>query len=194
MRLHRQKNLSGRSTMPSIETRNLLLAAWRCASNPNQYKCRRVSRFATPFLKYLAFFGIHCKFLSLSMKKFCYPGFQPGATRGRGRCTEFRTVCTEDAWPVICEEMPGCRETRHPGIFTMCFYPVIPIIHFPGPAFPLCVYKARFHDVKQDTCHGLQQLCSICRGKTQSFRISPRSWPRWRKNANVINCYHSVTS
>ena len=34
-------------------------------------------RFATPFLKYLAFFGIQCKFLSFSMKKFCFPGFQP---------------------------------------------------------------------------------------------------------------------
>ena len=54
--------------------------------------------------------------------------------------------------------MPGCRETRHPGIFSMCFCLVVPIIRFPGPAFPLCVYKARFHDVKQETCHGLQQL------------------------------------
>ena len=47
---------------------------------------------------------------------------------------------------------------------------------------------------KQETRHGLQHPCSICRLKIQSFRISPRSWPRWRKNANVINCYHNVTS
>ena len=65
---------------------------------------------------------------------------------------------------------------------------------FSSPAFPLCVYKARFHDVKQETCHGLQHLCNICRMKMQSIWISPRSWPRWRKNANVINCYHNVTS
>ena len=30
----------------------------------------------------------------------------------------------------------------------MYFYLVVPIIHFPGPAFPLCVYKARLHDVE----------------------------------------------
>ena len=41
----------------------------------------------------------------------------------------------------------------------MCFYTTVPIIHFPSPAFPLCVYTVRLHDVKQEACHGLQRLC-----------------------------------
>ena len=39
-------------------------------------------------------------------------------------------------------------ETRHPGIFTMCFCQIVPIIHFHSPAFPLCVYRVRLHDVE----------------------------------------------
>ena len=105
-----------------------------------------------------------------------------GATGGRGNCTEYRTVYTEDAWPVICEEMPGCRETRHPGIFSMCFCLVVSIIRFPGPAFPPVRLQRSFARCrKQEACHGLQRLCSICMRKIQSFRISPRSWPRWQK-------------
>ena len=41
--------------------------------------------------------------------------------------------------------------------------------------------QSSFARWKQEACHGIQHLCSICRRKTESFRISPRSWPRWRK-------------
>ena len=103
----------------------------------------RVSRFATPFWR------------SGSSNRIEFGRFT-GLTGGRAYRTEYRT---EAAWSVICEEMPGCRETRHPGIFAMCFYPTVPIIHFPSPAFRLCVYTVRLHDVKQEACHGLQRLC-----------------------------------
>ena len=53
---------------------------------------------------------------------------------------------------------------------------------FPRSSFsPVRLQSSFARCRKQEACHGLQYLCSICRLKMQRFRISPRSWPRWRK-------------
>ena len=115
-----------------------------------------------------------------------------GSTGGRGSYTE---CCTEDAWPVICEEMPGCRETRHPGIFSMCVYPTVPIIHFPSPAFPLCVYKVRLHDAETRkpamACNNFAAIAGWRYGAPGYRLAADRAGEKY---ANVINRYHNVTS
>ena len=115
-----------------------------------------------------------------------------GATGGRANRTEY---CIEAARSAIREEIPGCRETRHPGMFAMYFCPVIPIIHFPGSAFPLCVYKGRLHDV-ENRKHAM--VCSAFaafaggRHRASGYRLAADR--AGEKNANVINRYHNVTS
>ena len=53
---------------------------------------------------------------------------------------------------------------------------------FPQSSFsPVRLQSSFARCRKQEACHGLQYLCSICRLKMQRFWISPRSWPRWRK-------------
>ena len=110
-----------------------------------------------------------------------------GATGGRAYRTEYRT---EAAWSVICEEMPGCRETRHPGIFSMCFCLVVSIIRFPGPAFPLCVYKVRLHDENRKPAMTFAAFAGG-RYRASGYRLTA---DRTGKNVNVINRYHNVTS
>ena len=53
---------------------------------------------------------------------------------------------------------------------------------FPRSSFsPVRLQSSFARCRKQEACHSLQHLCSISRLKMQSFRISPRSWPRWQK-------------
>ena len=96
-------------------------------------------------IKWKAFRTVISRAESCSVSKGCrvsrHPSGvkdHPGSTGDRANRTEY---CTEAAWSAICEEMPGCRETRHPGIFTMYFCQIVPIIHFHSPDFPCAFTK-----------------------------------------------------
>ena len=130
--------------------------------------------------------------LALKIIQWTESGRFTGSTGGRENRTEY---CTEAAWPVICEDMPGCRETRHPGIFAMCFCLVVPIIRFPGPAFPLCVYRVRLHDVENRkpamACSTFTTFAGWrCRASGDRLAADRAG----EKYVNVINRYHNVTS
>ena len=76
----------------------------------------------------------------------------------------------------------GVSWNATPRHFCNVFLPDSPYHLFPQSSFsPVRLQSSFARCRKQETCHGLQYLCSICRLKMQRFRISPRSWPRWRK-------------
>ena len=76
----------------------------------------------------------------------------------------------------------------------MCFCPVVPIIHFPSPAFPLCVYKVRLHDVENGKpAMACSTFAAFAGGRYRAFGYRLAA-DRAGKNVNVINRYHNVTS
>ena len=77
----------------------------------------------------------------------------------------------------------------------MCFCLVVPIIRFPGPAFPLCVYKVRLHDVENRKPAMAYSTFAAFAGR--GYGVSGYHLAAVRageKYANVINRYHNVTS
>ena len=76
----------------------------------------------------------------------------------------------------------GVSWNTTPWHFCNVFLPGGSYHSFPQSSFsPVRLQSSLAQCRKQKTRHGLQHLCSICRLKIQSFRISPPSWPRWQK-------------
>ena len=77
----------------------------------------------------------------------------------------------------------------------MFFYPVVHIFHLPSPAFPLCVYKVRLHDVENRKHAMAYSTFAAFAGR--GYGVSGYHLAAVRageKYANVINRYHNVTS
>ena len=91
-------------------------------------------------------------------------------------------------------EFVNSTETRHPGIFTMCFCQIVPIIHFHSPAFPLCVYKVRLHDENRKPAMACSTFAAFARGRCRASGYRLAADRAGEKYANVINRYHNVTS
>ena len=76
----------------------------------------------------------------------------------------------------------GVSWNTTPRHFCDVFLPDCSYNPFPQSSFsPVRLQSSFARCRKQEACHGLQYLCSICRLKMQSLRISPRSRPHWQK-------------
>ena len=76
----------------------------------------------------------------------------------------------------------------------MCFYPTVPIIHFPSPAFRLCVYKVRLHNVENRKHAMAYSTFAAFAGRGYGVSGYHLAADRAGENVNVINRYHNVTS
>ena len=77
----------------------------------------------------------------------------------------------------------------------MCFYPMVPIIYFPSPVFPLCVYKVRLHDVEnRKPAMAYSTFAAFAEGRQRASGYRLAADRAGEKYANVINRYHNVTS
>ena len=77
----------------------------------------------------------------------------------------------------------------------MCFCLVVSIIRFPGPAFLLCVYKVRLHDVENGKpAMACSTFAAFAGGRHRASGYRLAADRAGEKYANVINRYHNVTS
>ena len=124
----------------------------------------RVSRFATPFW--------HKDHLMNRIRKICRVNRRQSKPYGILYRSRLIGYLRRDA---------GVSWNTTPRHFYDVFLPDCSYHPFPQSSFFPVRLQSSFARWKQEACHGIQHLRSICRRKIQSFRISPRSWPRWGK-------------